>query len=200
MRRYLIAIALSLLICAGWDFVSLRKLSQLRETVAEKRRELAKVATRDAEVVQFQAAKDRLQRRIDVINSLRTKQPRVSRPLAFAVAASSQVPSVDAIGLNGSSLTVAGHADSAKDLDSIAATIAAFRCHDGLNPAPCEKVPAPNLTVQQPLEEIIEEPEPREFVAHVADQRTRIDCEAAHSKRCIAFLLRADIVPQGPQP
>ena len=72
MLRYLIALGLSLLICAGADFVSLQKLEDRREQISIKSPELTRLAAIDAEIGHYHELKDDLQKRIDLINTLKS--------------------------------------------------------------------------------------------------------------------------------
>ena len=73
-RLFFSALLLSILCCAARDLHVRREISARRQQLAQRQVELQKLGRYDREVRQFQEKKDRLEKRIDLINQLKQNQ------------------------------------------------------------------------------------------------------------------------------
>ncbi|HSP17730.1 MAG TPA: hypothetical protein VLV78_23500 [Thermoanaerobaculia bacterium] len=123
-----IALVLSLLACGFYDFVQQRKLADMHAEIKIKQAELRPLAPFDAEVQVFQKNKDRLQRRIDLINQLKQNQHVPFQAVAM-LAGEESAPIESAAVIPRGGLVINGRADSDATIEQLAQRLRATEKH-----------------------------------------------------------------------
>jgi hypothetical protein len=121
-----IALALSILSCGLYDFNLQRKLADRRVGIKIKQEELQPLKALAAEVDTYQRNKDRLQRRIDLINQLKQNQVVPAEAVAILSGAENETASIDSVAIAGPhEVVINGHATSDSEIDRLANDVGA---------------------------------------------------------------------------